>query len=105
MRNPKIDMKILEKNIYWAHTGPESAFCQKKQKNINFQYFYQIYLFEMIFFVFFELLKWNGVSYKRTNTYKSILISQYPSSGPVSSIKYNFLSYVSYSMEIRTLIT
>ena len=105
MGNPKIDMKIHKNNVKWAHTGPESTFCPKKQKNINFQYLYQIYLFEMIFFVFFELLKWNGVSYKRTNTFKSILISQYPSSGPVSSIKYNFLSYVTYSMEIRTLMT
>ena len=99
MGNPKIDMKIHKNNVKVSHTGPESAFCPKKQKNINFQYFYQIYLFKTIFFGFFELLKWNGISYKCTNTYKSILISQYPSLGPVSSIKYNFLSYVTYSME------
>jgi hypothetical protein len=63
------------------------------------------YIFEMIFFGFFELLKWNKVSYKRTNTYKSILISQYPSLGAIFSIKYNFLPYVTYSMEILTLMT
>jgi hypothetical protein len=36
MGDPKIDMKIHKNNVKVAHTGPESAFCPKKQKNTIF---------------------------------------------------------------------